>query len=46
MPAAAQGKAPALASPCVAKTATFDVTTTTPLDLVTDIPFKLSFTCP
>ena len=34
------------ATPCVPKTANFNVTTTTPSGSVTNIPFKLSFTCP
>ena len=37
------GSAP---TPCVAKTATFSVTATTPSGSTTSIPFKLSFTCP
>lgn len=32
-------------TPCVAKTATFNVTVTAPSGLATVIPFKLSFTC-
>jgi len=34
------------ADPCVPKTSTFNVTTTTPSGSTTNIPFKLSFTCP
>jgi hypothetical protein len=33
-------------TPCVAKTATFNVLATTPSGSTTSIPFKLSFTCP
>jgi len=33
-------------TPCVAKTAAFSVTATTPSGSTTSIPFKLSFTCP
>jgi len=31
--------------PCTSKTSTFNVTTTTPTGSVTNIPFKLTFTC-
>jgi hypothetical protein len=34
------------AAGCVAKTATFNVTVTAPAGSTTNIPFKLSFTCP